>query len=276
MNRRSTWAETLRWGAFALVVLVLNFPLVATLFTSLKTVPDIYKNPPVWLFGPTLDHYRVVLTDPTLNFPKYLLNSLLISVGGTVLAIVVSFPAAYAIVRYRIGLNSLLPFVTNLRAVPLIIFVIPFYLMYQRLGLLDTQFGLAVIGAIINVPLALLLFTGFVQDFPIEVEEAARVDGAGTLGVLRFVVLPLSRPIVTATAILSFIYCWNEFLFGLILTTDRATPVTVGATLFITAWGVKWGEMSAAMILSVFPPLVLGLFSYRQLARAITAGAVKG
>ena len=276
MNRRSTWAETLRWGAFALVVLVLNFPLVATLFTSLKTVPDIYKNPPVWLFGPTLDHYRVVLTDPTLNFPKYLLNSLLISVGGTVLAIVVSFPAAYAIVRYRIGLNSLLPFVTNLRAVPLIIFVIPFYLMYQRLGLLDTQFGLSVIGAIINVPLALLLFTGFVQDFPIEVEEAARVDGAGTLGVLRFVVLPLSRPIVTATAILSFIYCWNEFLFGLILTTDRATPVTVGATLFITAWGVKWGEMSAAMILSVFPPLVLGLFSYRQLARAITAGAVKG
>ena len=276
MNRRSTWAETLRWGAFVLVVLVLNFPLVATLFTSLKTVPDIYKNPPVWLFGPTLDHYRVVLTDPTLNFPKYLLNSLLISVGGTVLAIVVSFPAAYAIVRYRIGLNSLLPFVTNLRAVPLIIFVIPFYLMYQRLGLLDTQFGLSVIGAIINVPLALLLFTGFVQDFPIEVEEAARVDGAGTLGVLRFVVLPLSRPIVTATAILSFIYCWNEFLFGLILTTDRATPVTVGATLFITAWGVKWGEMSAAMILSVFPPLVLGLFSYRQLARAITAGAVKG
>ena len=276
MNRRSTLAETLRWGAFAVVVFVLNFPLVATLFTSLKTVPDIYKNPPVWLFGPTLDHYRVVLTDPTLNFPKYLLNSLLISVGGTVLAILVSLPAAYAIVRYHIGLNSLLPFVTNLRAVPLIIFVIPFYLMYQRLGLLDTQFGLAVIGAIINVPLALLLFTGFVQDFPIEVEEAARVDGAGTLGVLRFVVLPLSRPIVTATAILSFIYCWNEFLFGLILTTARATPVTVGATLFITAWGVKWGEISAAMVLSVFPPLVLGLFSYRQLARAITAGAVKG
>lgn len=276
MRRRSAPVETLRWAAFGLVVLLLNFPLLSTLLTSLKTVPDIYKNPPVWLFAPTIEHYRAVLTDPTLNFSKYLLNSVLISLGGTLIAILVTLPAAYAIVRYRIGERTLLPFVTNLRAVPLIIFVIPFYLMYQRLGLLDTQFGLAIIGAIINVPLALLLFTGFVQDFPIEVEEAARVDGAGTWGVLRHVILPLARPIITATAILSFIYCWNEFLFGLILTTERATPVTVGATLFITAWGVKWGEISAAMVLSVLPPLVLGLLSYRQLARAITAGAVKG
>jgi multiple sugar transport system permease protein len=276
VRRRSAPVETLRWAAFVLIVLLLNFPLLSTLLTSLKTVPDIYKNPPVWLFAPTAEHYRAVLTDPTLNFPKYLLNSVLISLGGTLIAIVVTLPAAYAIVRYRIGERSLLPFVTNLRTVPLIIFVIPFYLMYQRLGLLDTQFGLAIIGAIINVPLALLLFTGFVQDFPIEVEEAARVDGAGTWGVLRHVILPLARPIITATAILSFIYCWNEFLFGLILTTERATPVTVGATLFITAWGVKWGEISAAMVLSVLPPLVLGLLSYRQLARAITAGAVKG
>lgn len=275
-KRRRHPLEWLRWLAFWLVALILNFPLVATFATSLKTLPDIYKNPPVWFFAPTLSHYQKVLSDPTVNFPHFLVNSVLIAVGGTLIAVVVALPAAYTIARSGLGARTLLPFVTNLRAVPLIIFVIPFYLMYQVLGLLDTQLGLAIIAAVINVPLALLLFTGFVQDLPVEVEEAARVDGANTFDVLRFVVLPLSRPVITATAILSFIYSWNEFLFGLILTTKQATPVTVGATLFITAWGVRWGEISAAMVLSVLPPLVLGLLSYRHLARALAAGAVKG
>lgn len=276
MRRRKTPLEALRWLAFGLVILVFNFPLVATFSTSLKTLPDIYKNPPVWVFTPTLEHYRAVLTDPTVNFPHYLLNSVMIALGGTLIAVILALPAAYGIVRTGWGARTLLPLVTNLRAVPLIIFVIPFYLMYQFLGLLDTRLGLAIIAAIINIPLALLLFTGFVQDLPVEVEEAARVDGASTLDVLRRVVLPLSGPIIAATAILSFIYAWNEFLFGLILTTKEATPVTVGATLFVTAWGVKWGQISAAMILSVLPPLILGLLSYRHLARSLAAGAVKG
>lgn len=268
--------ESLRWLGFGLVVVLVNFPIIATAFTSFKSIADIYRNPPVWIFQPTLKYYINVLTDPTLNFPKYIVNSLIIALGGTILAIILALPAAYAIVRFGSGARILLPIITNLRAVPLIIFAIPFYLMFQLLGLLDTQLGLSLIGAVINIPLALILFVGFVQDFPLEVEEAARVDGASTWQVFRFVVMPLARPIMTATAILSFIYVWNEFLFGLILTTQRATPVTVGSTLFITSWGVKWGEISAAMVLSTLPPLILGLFSYRQLAKALTAGAVKG
>lgn len=268
--------EILRWLGFGLVVLLVNFPIIATAFTSFKSIADIYRNPPVWIFQPTLKYYITVLTDPTLNFPKFIVNSLIIALGGTILAIILALPAAYAIVRFGVGARILLPIITNLRAVPLIIFAIPFYLMFQLLGLLDTQLGLSLIGAVINIPLALILFVGFVQDFPLEVEEAARVDGASTWQVFRFVVVPLARPIMTATAILSFIYVWNEFLFGLILTTQRATPVTVGSTLFITSWGVKWGEISAAMVLSTLPPLILGMFSYRQLAKALTAGAVKG
>lgn len=276
MHRRRSPLEIVRWLAFLLVILIFNFPLVATIATSFKSLPDIYKNPPVWLFAPTLEHYRAVLTDPTVNFPHYLFNSVVIALGGTFLTVLLTLPAAYGIVRTGWGARTFLPFVTNLRALPLIIFVIPFYLMFQTVGLLDTRLGLSIIAAIINIPLALLLFTGFVQDFPIEVEEAARVDGANTFGVLRFVILPLSGPIIAATAILSFIYAWNEFLFGLILTTKQATPVTVGATLFVTAWGVKWGEISAAMVMSVLPPLVLGLFSYRNLAKSLASGAVKG
>jgi multiple sugar transport system permease protein len=265
-----------RWLLLLAVALVLNFPVLATLLTSLKTTADISASPPAWLFEPTLEHYRTVLTDPSLDFKGYLVNSTLIALGGTVLALALSFPAAYAIVRCRIGGRSVLPLVTNLRALPLIIFAIPFYLMYQLFGLLDTRTGLALIACIVNLPLALILFVGFLQDLPVELEEAARVDGAGTLSVLRYVVLPLAQPIFLAIAILSFIYAWNEFLFGLILTTKAAVPVTVGATFFITSWGVKWGATAAAMVLSVLPPLLLGLFAYRYLGRVISAGALKG
>jgi multiple sugar transport system permease protein len=179
-------------------------------------------------------------------------------------------------VRFGIGKRFLLPIITNLRTIPLIIFAIPFYLMFQLFGLLDSRVGLALIACLINLPLALVTLVGFIQDFPLEIDEAARVDGANTWQVLLRVLIPLSSPVIASVAILSFIYAWNEFLFGLILTTQNATPVTVGATLFITSWGVKWGQIAAAMTLSALPPAILGALSYRYLAKALVSGAVKG
>lgn len=274
MRKTLTPLEALRWAFFALVVLVFNFPLLFTAATSLKTTPEITAK--VWLFVPTLEHYFKIFTERSLDFPRYLLNSISISLGGTLIAVAVTLPAAYAMVRFGLGRSSLLPLVTNLRAVPLVIFAIPFYLMFQTVGLLDTRLGLAIIAAVINVPLALILFAGFIQDFPPEIEEAARVDGAGTLGVFRHIIVPLAMPVLVAVSILSFIYSWNEYLFGLILTTKNAVPVTVGSALFITSWGVRWGEIAAAMTISALPPLILGMFGYRYLARALVAGAVKG
>ncbi|MFO1068277.1 MAG: carbohydrate ABC transporter permease [Geminicoccaceae bacterium] len=274
--RRSRLGDALRWLLLAVTALVLNFPILATLLTSLKTTADINASPPVLLFAPTLEHFRTVLTDPALDFPRYLVNSTVMALGGTALALALSLPAAYAIVRLGIGARVLLPLVTNLRAVPLVIFAIPIYLMYQLAGLLDTRLGLALIACVVNLPTALILLVGFVQELPVELDEAARVDGAGTLGILRHVVLPLARPMLLAVGILSFIFAWNEFLFGLILTTKDAVPVTVGATFFITSWGVKWGATAAAMTLSALPPMLLGLVAYRWLGKALLAGAVKG
>ena len=268
--------KVFRWIVFGLVVLIFNFPLLATLLTSLKTTADISRSPPVWLFSPTLEHYTAILTSSTLEFPRFLANSVVIALAGTFLAVAVTLPAAYGVVRFGLGRRTLLPLVTNLRAVPLIIFAIPFYLMFQTFGLLDTRLGLALIACLVNLPLALLLFVGFIQDFPVEIDEAARIDGATTFGVFRHMILPLSRTVTAAVAILSFIYAWNEFLFGLILTTRNATPVTVGATFFVTSYGVQWGETAAAMVLSVLPPALLGVLCYRYLARALVAGAVKG
>jgi multiple sugar transport system permease protein len=154
-----------------------------------------------------------------------------------------------------------------------VIFAIPIYLMYQLIGLLDTRTGLALVACLINLPTALVLLVGFIRDLPIELEESARVDGAGLGQVLRHVVLPLSRPMLLAVLILSVIFAWNEFL---ILSTRNAVPVTVGATFFITSWGIRWGATAAAMTLSVLPPMLLGLVAYRWLGKALLAGALKG
>ena len=266
----------LRWLIFVVVAFLLNLPIIATILTSFKTAGDINTSPPVWFFVPTLENYEEVLFTGNTDLVSYIINSILIATGGTLLAMVLTFPAAYAIVRYEVGRNWVLPLVTNIRALPLIIYAIPIYLMFQLVGLLDTIPGMALIACIINIPVALVLFVGFMQDIPKDMDDAARVDGAGKWGILWHVMLPICRPIVFAVLILSFIYSWNEFLFGLILTTKNAVPVTVGATFFVTSYGVKWGATAAAMTFGIIPPLILGLFAYPYIGKSMMAGALKG
>ena len=275
-SRLGRCSTTLRWCVLLVTIFAINVPLLATIVTALKTPAQISASPPVWLFAPTLDNFREILTNRTLPFGRYLVNSFALSLTGTAVAIVLTLPAAYVIVRYRIGRTLLVPFVTNLRTIPLIIFAIPFYFMYQVAGLLDTRFGLAIIAALINLPLAMIVFVGFFQDLPLELEEAAYVDGATTWQTIRAIILPLSTTVVASVAVLSFIYSWNEFLFGLILTTREAVPVTVGSTFFITSFGVRWGQTAAAITLSVVPPVIVGMISFRFLTRTLLAGAIKG
>jgi len=274
MVRRVGYA--MRWVVFFLAVAILNLPVITTVLTSFKSTADINAFPPKWLFSPTLDHYREVLFTGNTHYPSYIWNSVVIASVGTLLAIALTFPAAYAIARHRTGSTWLLPIVSNLRALPLIIFAIPFYFMYQTLGLLDTRFGLALIACLVNIPLALLMLVGFIQDIPKELDEAASLDGATVWQILLHVIWPASRPILFTVAVLSFIYSWNEFLFGLILTTKNAVPVTVGATFFVTSYGVKWGATAAAMILGILPPLLLGFFAYPYIGKSMLRGAIKG
>ena len=271
--------DGLRWLVFAAAVLILNFPVIATLITSLKSEAEISSNASLVIEQPTLDNYAAIFgMADRFDILHYLFNSLVASLIGSALAIALAFPAAYAMARFKVGRSWLLPLAVNLRAVPLIIFAIPIYLMYQQIGLLDTRLGLAFIFTLVNLPLVLVLFTAAIAELPIEIEEAARVDGAGTLRLIWHVVLPMSLNVVAASSVLAFIYSWNEFLFGLMLTTSRATPISVGASFFFAAsgGGVRWGVAAAVMILATLPPLVLGLLMYRQIGRSMTAGAVKG
>jgi multiple sugar transport system permease protein len=269
----------LRWAVFALAAFVMNFPVVSTLVTSLKTEAEIASYPGLWVQNPTLDNYlEIFRMSDRFDITHYLMNSLVMSLIGAGLSLLLAFPAAYAMVRFEVGSKWLMPTIVNLRAIPLIIFAIPIYLMYQQVNLLDTRIGMGLIQCLVNLPLVLVLLATSIAELPEEIEEAARVDGASTLQILTRVVAPISVNVIAASAVLSFIYSWNEFLFGLILTTSRAVPISVGASFFFAAsgGGVRWGVAAAVMIIATLTPLLLGLLMYRQIGRSMTAGAVKG
>ena len=271
--------DALRWLVLAVAVAALNLPVIVTLVTSFKSDAEIAANPSLWIEAPTLANYwKVFAIADRFDITHYLLNSAIEATLGTLLALGFALPAAYGMIRFRVGLTWLFPPVVNLRAIPLIIFAIPIYLMFQAAGLLDTRFGLALILCLVNLPLVLVLLVNAVRDVPLELDEAARIDGAGPWTILRLVILPMVRPMLASSAVLAFIYAWNEFLFGLMLTTRAAVPVTVGASFFFSAsgGGVQWGVAAAVMMLSTLPPLLLGLFAYRHIGRSMTAGAVKG
>jgi multiple sugar transport system permease protein len=268
-----------RWLVLLVALVVLNTPVIVTLVISFKPEAEISADPSMAVSHPTLANYAAIfgMVD-RFDIMLYLRNSLAVSVGGTALALLLAVPAAYAIARLGLGRRWLLAPVATLRAIPLIIFSIPIYLMFQVAGLLDTRTGLALVLAVVNLPLTLVLAVGAIRELPVELDEAARMDGAGHLAILWRVVVPLLRPTLAAAAILGFVTAWNEFLFGLILTTRYAVPATVGASFFFAAsgGGVHWGIAAATMTLCALPPMVLGLGAYRWLGRSMTTGAVKG
>lgn len=268
-----------RWIVFVIAGFIMNFPVISTLSASLKTNAEISMNPGLWVQAPTLENFAVVLeVTERLNVFAYLQNSLVASLIGAILPILICFPIAYAVARRGYGTNVIFPTVVNLRAMPLIIFAIPLYMMYQSVGLLDTRLGLGLILAVVNLPLALLILVNAINDVPYELDEAARMDGAHIFTILVKVIFPICISSLATVFILSFITAWNEFLFGLMLTTTKAVPMTVGASFFFSSsgGGVQWGVAAAVIIVASLPPVVLGILMYKQISRSMTAGAVKG
>lgn len=273
MQKRTPWLVTV----YVLIIAVfLVIPLLNTLLTSFKTTADINSFPPKFVFQPTWEHYRNVLYAAGYNFPAYFKNSILLSIFTSLFVVLIGLPSAYSIVRLRFGSNKLMSLSMALRLFPPIVFAIPYYLMFQQLGLLDTITGLVMINIYLNLPLGLILLVGFLQDLPYEIEESARIDGCNVYQILGRIILPLMAPGIASVAILAFIFSWNDYLFAVIISLNKATPVTLGSTMFITSWGIKWGDISAATVLSVLPPLLFTFFAQRYLVSGLSMGAVKG
>jgi multiple sugar transport system permease protein len=271
--------DWLRWLVFILIALIMNFPIIATLMTAFKDPSEVMRNPSLWPETWSLANFATVFTiSDRLNIYGYLWNSAVAAFIGAVLPILVAFPMAWAMSRRGYGRAILFPLIVNIRALPLIIFAIPLYMVYSTTGLLDTRLGLGLILAIVNLPLTLLLLVNAIAEVPLELEEAARVDGARLGRMIFRIVLPLCRPAFVTTFVFGFITGWNEFLFGLMLTTRDAVPVTVGASFFFASsgGGVQWGVAASVMVVAALPPLLLGVIMYRRITGSMVAGAVKG
>ena len=234
----------------------------------------MFARPPVWSFTPTTEHLRYVIGE---GFGWSLLRSFVVAGLSTALVVLVGTPAAYAFARFPIRRrDDLLLFVLATRLAPPVALVIPFYLIYAKVGLLDTYSGLILAYLTFNLSFYVWMLRSFCRDLPLEIEEAARADGYPRGRVLLKVVLPLLRPGIVATAVLCFIFAWNEFLYAFMLGGKSMETLPVAVPKLITSQGVKWGELSVVGIVALLPILAVVFALQRHIVRGLTMGAVKG
>jgi len=257
-------------------VVVANFPIVWLAITSFQPTPTIIDPKPHWIFDPTLEHYVNLLTRTgDFNFLRDLLNSVIVTVSTTIVAMLISYPAAYSISRYKTGGDNFSFWVLSIRMLPPIVFLIPISILFALYHLTDTKLGLVLLYLTFNVPFATWIIKSFIDDIPVDLERAAYLDGYSRFAVMRKVIFPLTRPAVVSVAIICFIFSWNEFLYALVISFENATTLTAGAARFFTAYGIQWGNVAAATIVAIIPTIIVGFVGQRYLVRGLTMGAVK-
>ena len=255
------------------VALGLSFPLLWMLLTSFKTELAAISKPTLF-FEATLENYRVV--HQRADYLKAATNSFVISVGATALAILVGGAGAYAMAFFPTRrTRATLLWMLSTKMMPPVGALVPVYLIFRDLQLLDTLLGLTVVCALLNLPIAVWMLYTFFREVPREVLEAARVDGASPVVELRQLVLPLCLPGIASTALLSIILCWNEAFWSLNLTTSQAAPLTQFMATFSAPEGLFWAKLSAASTMAVAPILLFGWMTQRHLVRGLTFGAIK-
>ena len=257
-----------------LIITFCVFPFYWMVTTSLKTQLLALKSPPVWLFEPTFQNYTEVLTKD--GVAKTLINSLIVAVSTTILAIILGCPAAYALARFEFrGKRDLwFWFITN-RMVSPIVLALPFFLIVRKIGLLDTHLVLILIYLTFNLPIVIWICTDQFRSVPFELNEAAMLEGASPFRIFRSICLPLAMPGVAVSAIFSFIFSWNELMYALVLTRNSAKTAPAMAVSFMEGYNLPYGKIMATSTLIVIPVIIFSLIASKQLVRGLTMGAVK-
>lgn len=270
-TRRSLAIEL---ALLALVILVCVFPFYWMVTTSLKTQVVAMQSPPAWIFTPTLENYRQALFVDGVW--RTLLNSLIIAVSTTALAVVLGVPAAFALARFEFrGKKDLwFWFITN-RMVSPIVLALPFFLIARNFGMLDKHITLILIYLTFNLPIVIWIVTDQFRGIPYDLDEAARMEGASQFTIMRKICLPLAMPGVAVSSIFAFIFSWNELMFGLILTRSEARTAPAMAVSFMEGYNLPYGKIMATSTLIVIPVLIFALIASKQLVRGLTMGAVK-
>ncbi len=274
--KRSLPRRVVLYAVAGLLVSVWAFPVLWALLTSFKSERDVLAYPPLLVFTPTLANYRDVLLGATSILPN-LWSSMVVSVAATVLTMLFAVPAAYALARLRYPAKRASGFyVLATQMLPPVGLVIPYYLVLQRVGGLDTYSGLVAIYLTFSLPFAIWLMVSYFEDVPYEMEEAALLDRAGRLRALWYVILPQVRGGIAVTTVFVFLNAWNEFMFAVVLGGNKVRPVTVAMFNFISVEQTQWARLAAGAMVAMAPVILVGLFAQRHIVKGLTVGAVKG
>lgn len=276
-RRRVAIGLAARYAVLAATVVITVFPLVWLFITSLRKTSDLFAVP-VHIIPDsfTLGQYVSIFRQYSLT--DYLLNTVIVSLVTVVCVTVLALPCAYALARLRLpGQKLVLSVLLIMRMIPVVALAIPLFAVFSSINLLDTRWALILTHTAAKLPVAIWLLMGFIQDLPKEVEESAQVDGAGTLRTLVQIVSPMIAPGIGASAVITFLFTWNDFLIALTLTSSKdAQTLPVGLTNFVTQYGIDWGPMSAAGVLMVIPVVIFVWFAQGLLVKGLVTGAVRG
>lgn len=255
-----------------IIAILFSFPLLWILMSSFKTQPDIIASPPVWVFKPTLENYKSVFVEN--DFGRFLLNSSIIAALSTLLSLVLGLPAAYSISRFKLKKTGV--FILMARLVPGISFLIPWYIIFSKIRMTDTFTTLIASHLMIGLPLVVWIMVGFIDDLPIELEEAARVDGCTIQETFVRIILPLSKPGIMTCSTLTFMYSWNNFMFSLALSADRTKTLPLAIYNFVSYAEISWGRVMAAAVIIIAPAILITMIFQKYVVKGLTMGAVKG
>lgn len=262
----------LYWVALVALFLIFMFPFVWMIMSSFKTQVQIMTMPPQWIFTPTLENYAEVFGRQ--DFGRYIINSFVIALGSTLAGLVLGLPAAFSIARYKqqgLGFAILIA-----RIVPGITMLIPWFILFTRLKLVDTYTALILTHMLVTMPFIVWVMIAFFEAIPQDLIDAARVDGCTEQMAFVRVVLPISGPGIITSSILAFLFSWNNFMFSNILTGLRTKTLPVAIFNFLSYTEVNWGGLMAASVIITLPVLILALLTQKYIVRGLTAGAVKG
>ncbi|MEY3080105.1 MAG: hypothetical protein RJA94_90 [Pseudomonadota bacterium] len=285
MDHSSSVEKILRSVAITLVLVFFLFPIVWIFLMSLQTNETILRIPPSIAFTPIIDNYTALITGQLrtaagslqLNFMQNMFNSVLLSVCSVALSLVLGVPAAYAFARFKFRLGEDIAFtLLSFRFAPALLVLLPLSLYFKTLGLTNTYIGLIWVYQLICLPLILWIVRGYFEDISPDIEHAYRIAGNSWWRTFTRISIPLAKPGIAAAGLLAFIFAWNNFVFALILASADKQPVTVGALAFVTASGIQYGQIAAAIIISITPTLALALYAQRYLVEGLSMGAVKG
>ncbi|MEP0320712.1 carbohydrate ABC transporter permease [Bauldia litoralis] len=270
--------------SYAALAFFVLFPIVWILMMSFKDFGDIIAYPPRFLFTPTLANFEEILlgsaaeqaAGETPEFLHNLLNSIIISGGAVIVSALIGVPAAFALARgvLRGSVHIRFTFL-SFRFAPELAIILPLFVIYKQVGLYDSYVGMILVNQLITLPLVILITTGFFREIPIEIEEAAVLDGAGIWMTLTKVLVPIVMPGIASAMIIAFIFSWNNLVFGLVLAGGETRPVTVGILQAMTFDQIKWGLMAAAAMVAAVPGMIAAVWFQKQIIRGLTLGAVK-